>query len=121
DGCRRSRGRLRFRERLRAWLITPEESRQRAFPPDEIPGLPGIVDDRFYLAAVTNDAWVVEQADAVALGEARNPVEIEIMEGRTKVLALDQNGAPAQSGLKAFETQLLEQPIIVADRKAPFG
>jgi hypothetical protein len=43
------------------------------------------------------------------------------MKRRAEVLALGQDRAPAQAGLKAFQTQLLEQALVVADREAPFG
>ena len=57
----------------------------------------------------------------IALGETRNPVEIEIMEGRAEVLALGEDGAPAQSGLKTLQTQFLKQAMIITDRETPFG
>ena len=61
-----------------------------------------------------------EQAIEVALGEARDLVEIEIMEGGAEVLALGQDGAPAEPGLKALQAELLEQAMVVGHRKAPF-
>ncbi len=80
-----------------------------------------IVDDRLDLAAMADDAFILEQAVDVALGETRYPAEIEIMEGGAEVLALGQNGAPAQSGLKTLQTQFLEQAMIITDREPPFG
>src|SRR5712671_979935 len=121
EGNRLRRGRhgLRLRNLLR--FVTPDEGRQRSFPLDELPGLPRIIDDRLDLAAVTDDPFVLEQTRDVALGEARDPVEIEIMEGGTEILALGEDRAPAQSGLKTLQVQFLEQAPIVIDRKAPFG
>ena len=43
------------------------------------------------------------------------------MEGRAEVLALGEDGAPAQSGLKTLQTQFLEQAMIITDRETPFG
>lgn len=81
----------------------------------------GIVDDRFDLAAVTDDAFVLKQAFHITRSNASDPVEIEIMKRGSKVVALDQNGSPAQSGLKTFQTQFLEQAPIIINRKAPLG
>src|SRR5262249_145388 len=36
-----------------------------------------------------------------------------------EILALHEDGSPAQPGLKALEAELLEQPLIVDDRIAP--
>jgi hypothetical protein len=70
---------------------------------------------------MADDAFILEQAFDVALAKARYPVKIEIMERGAEVLALGQDGAPAQSGLKTLQTQFLEQAMIIADREAPFG
>src|SRR5262245_41812423 len=70
---------------------------------------------------MTNNPVVLEQTIDVALGEARNSVEIEIMERGAEVLPLAQDGAPAQSGLETLQTQFLEQAMIIFDRKAPLG
>jgi len=43
------------------------------------------------------------------------------MERGAEVLALCEDGAPTQAGLEPFEAQFLEQAMVVADRKAPFG
>lgn len=67
------------------------------------------------------NALVLEQAIAVALGEACYPVEIEPVEGCAEVLALGKDGAPVQSRLKTLQAQLLEQAMVVAAREAPFG
>ena len=80
-----------------------------------------VVDDRLDLAAMADDALVLEQALDVALREARDPVEIEVMEGGAEILALGEDGAPAQARLEALEAQLLEQAPVVVDREAPFG
>src|SRR5262245_7905671 len=42
------------------------------------------------------------------------------MEGRPEILALGQDRAPAQSGLKTFQTQFFEQPPIITHRTTPF-
>src|SRR5712671_3095110 len=95
EGNRFPRGRhgLRLRKLLR--FVAPDEGRQGSFPLDELPSLPRIVDDGLDLAAVTDDPFVLEQTHDVALGEARDPVEIKIMEGGTEILALGEDRAPA--------------------------
>jgi hypothetical protein len=90
-------------------------------PRDELLGPPRIIDDRLDLATMTDDAFVLEQTIDVTLCEARDPVEIETMEGGTEILTLRKNRAPAQSGLKTLQTQFLEQAPIVSDREPPFG
>jgi hypothetical protein len=80
-----------------------------------------VVDEGLDLAPMADDAFILEQAIEIAPGEARDPVEIEIVEGGAEVFALGQDGAPAQSRLKALQTELLEQAAIIADRKTPFG
>jgi hypothetical protein len=102
-------------------LETPNEGCLRAFSIDEVPRPSCIVDDSRDLAAMADDALILEQTSNVALAEARDPVEIETMEGRAEVLALGKNRAPAQSRLKTLQTQFLEQAKIVTDWKAPFG
>ena len=68
----------------------------------------GIVDDRLDLATVADDAFILEQTIEVALGKARYPIKVEIMEGSAEILALGEDCAPAQSGLKTLQTQFLE-------------
>src|SRR5690606_36351138 len=80
-----------------------------------------VIDDGFDLAAMTDDPRVVEQPRDVAFGVARHTVEIEAMKGRAEVLALVEDGEPAQTRLKTLETQLLEQAAIVVDGESPFG
>src|SRR5713226_5978533 len=75
---RRGRGSLRLRKLLHVWFVTPDEGCQRAFPFDEFPGLPSIVNDCLDLAPVADDPFVFEQTIEVALGEARDPVKVEI-------------------------------------------
>ena len=70
---------------------------------------------------MANDAFVLEQTIDIALGEAGDPVKVEIMERGAEILPLDEDGAPAQSGLKALQAQFLEQAVIIADREAPFA
>ncbi len=57
---------------------------------------------------MANDAFVLEKTIDVALGETRYFVEIEMVKGRTEVLALGEDSAPAQPGLKTLQTQFLK-------------
>lgn len=121
DRFRRGRCSLRLCKLPHRGFVTPNEGRQRPFPFDEFLSPLCIVDDGLDLAAMADDAFILEQTVEVAPGEARYPVEVEIMKSCAKVLSLGENGAPAQSGLKAFQTQFLEQAMIVADRETPLG
>jgi hypothetical protein len=111
---------LWFGQLLPVGFVAPEIGCERAFLADELPGAPRIVDNRLDLAAMTDNAFILEQAVDVALGETRDPVEAEVMKRGAEVRALGHDRAPAQSGLEAFQAQFLEQATIVADRVAPF-
>src|SRR5829696_1542890 len=78
-----------------------------------------IVGGRFDLAAMTDDAGILQQTAHVARAELRDQGGIEILEGLPEVLALAEDGDPAEPGLKSFEANLLEQPAIVGDRPPP--
>ena len=53
--------------------------------------------------------------------ETGDAVDIETLERGAEVLALGEDGPPAQAGLKSLERQLLEQALVVRDRKSPLG
>ncbi len=92
-------------------LRSPSSARapgQRALFNDELDRALGVVDHRLDLAAVTDDAGVVEQAGYVTLAEARHDGEIEAGEGAAKGIPLAQDGQPRKTGLEALEAQLLE-------------
>src|SRR5215471_14412248 len=118
---RRGRCGLRLCEPRGVRLVAPDEGCQRALLFDKLPGASSIVDDGLDLAPMADDALILEQTVDVAPGEAREPVEVEMMKGCAEVLALGQDGAPVQSGLETLQAQLLEQAVIIADREAPFG
>lgn len=99
----------------------PDIGGERAFFGDQFLRAPGVVDDRFDLAAVAHDACVGQQAGDVAVRVAGDAVEIEAMEGAAEVVALGEDGAPAQAGLEALQAQLFEQAPVVIYRKTPFG
>ncbi|CAK0770407.1 hypothetical protein CCP4SC76_5300012 [Gammaproteobacteria bacterium] len=89
-------------------FVPPNEGRQRAIPFGELLGTARIIDDSFNLATVSDDPFVPEQPIKVVLGEVRNPVKIEAVEGGTEILPLGKNSPLTQSGLKALQTQFLE-------------
>src|SRR6185503_3922116 len=74
---RRRRGRLRLRQLLDARFVAPDESSQRPFPLYQFLGLPRIVDDRFDLAAVADNSFVLQKTVDVAPGVAGDLVEIK--------------------------------------------
>ena len=102
-------------------LEAPEEGGQRALRVHELAARPSVVDHRLDLAAMADDARVREQALDVARAEPGDPVDVEVVEGGAEVLALGEDGPPAQARLEALQAELLEQTAVVADRKAPFG
>ncbi len=50
----------------------------------------------------------------------RDTFRIETGKSGPERLALGQNGPPAQTGLKAFQTKLFKQPPVIGDGKSPF-
>jgi hypothetical protein len=106
---------------LRVGLETPDVGRERLLGLDELDGALSVVDRRFDLAAVADDRRVGEQPLDVAVAEPSNLVEVEAGERAPECLAFAEDRQPREPGLKAFQTELLEQPAVVRDREAPFG
>jgi hypothetical protein len=69
---------------------------------------------------VADDPGIGEQPLDVSRTEARDPVEVEFGERPSEPLALAENREPGETGLEPFEAELLEEPPVVGDRKAPF-
>src|SRR5690606_31537839 len=79
-----------------------------------------VVDGRFDLAAMADDAGIAEQPLDDARAHLRHARDLEAVEGLAEVLALSEDGEPAQPRLEPFETELFEQPCVGRDRPAPF-
>jgi hypothetical protein len=88
--------------------MAPEVRSERTLLFDKILRALRVVGDRFNLASVADDALVLDQALDVAFREPRDAVEVELMKRRAEVVALGQNSALAQSGLKALQAELLK-------------
>ena len=73
------------------------------------------------LAAMADDAGILSRrATSRALKRATR-VDVEAGKGAAEVLALPQDGQPAQAGLESFQRDLLEERAIVTNREPPFG
>ncbi len=70
---------------------------------------------------MAHDPRVLHQSLDIAFVEAGNLVEIEAGERRAKIVALHQDGAPAETRLKALEAELFEQSPVIGNREAPFA
>ena len=81
----------------------------------------GVVDCGFDLATMADDRGVLEKALHVLLSEFGDAVAVEAMENAAEVLALGEDGPPAQAGLKSLEADFLKQTLVVRDGEAPFG
>ena len=68
---------------------------------------------------MTDDARIGQEAPHRAAVEARHARGIEAAEGLPEVLALAQDGQPAQPGLESLEADLFEETTVVVDGKAP--
>ena len=66
-----------------------------------------------------DDAGVLHQARDITCREAGDALGVEALERLAEVLAFAQDRQPAQPRLETFETDFLEEPVIVADRAAP--
>src|SRR6185295_14347318 len=79
-----------------------------------------VVDRRLDLAAVPDDALVLQETRHVARPEPGDAIDVEPGKRLAERGALAENRQPAQAGLKAFEADLLEEAAIVGDRRPPF-
>ena len=79
----------------------------------------GIVDRRSDLPLMTNDAGVVEQTTDVFLAKLGHLNRIEPGEPRSEVLPLVENCQPGEPCLKALQTDLLEESLVVGNSPAP--
>jgi hypothetical protein len=79
-----------------------------------------IVDGRFDLAPVADDARVLEETFDIFLFKTGDAVEIKIVKRGAEVFSLCQDGALAQSGLEPFQAQFLKQALIIVNRVTPF-
>jgi len=70
---------------------------------------------------VANDAFVPKECRHVARREPRDAIDVEVHECAPEVLALPEDRQPAQTGLEAFEADLLEQTSVVFDRLSPLA
>ena len=67
-----------------------------------------------------NNACIMNQSIHVVGVESGDFVKVELAEGAAEMLTFAQNGEPAQAGLKALQTDLLEQALVAFDWVAPF-
>src|SRR5437773_5481735 len=88
---------------------------------DQLLGSAGIVDDGLDLAPMPDDPLVLHQPINITLGVTSDSIEIETVKSRSKVLALGEDGSPAQARLEAFQAEFLEETEIIAHRESPFG
>jgi hypothetical protein len=97
----------------------PEEGREALARLDPQEGLRA-PDGARYLAAVADDAGVLQQAGDLGLAPGGDQGGIEALEGGAETITLAQDGDPGQPGLEAFETEEFKQALRVAFGAAPF-
>ena len=68
---------------------------------------------------VANDAGVAQQAFELAPIVASDALRVEAIEGGAVVLAFLQDGVPAETGLRAFENEELEESAVIVLRQSP--
>src|ERR1700688_953404 len=70
---------------------------------------PGVGIERLDFESISDDAGIQQQAPALRVAVAGHLLRVENVECFAVGRALVQNGQPAQAGLRAFETQHLEE------------
>src|SRR5436190_3024806 len=96
--------------------VAPDELRQRRLRLPQRDSRPRVRDRRLDLAAMADDARVLEQALDVRLAEAGDGLGVEPCERGPEALALAEDRQPREAGLEALEAKPLEQAALVADR-----
>lgn len=81
-GHRRRGGGCQIGYVIASWFERPDIGRKRSLLTDQFPCAAGIIDDRLDLAAVADDARVLQQPLNIRRREFRHPLEIEITERR---------------------------------------
>src|SRR6185503_6106209 len=107
------------RPRTRVRLPVPDVGGQRAELVAQGGSAFRVVDRRLDLAAVPDDALVLQETRHVARPEPGDAIDVEPGKRLAERGALAENRQPAQAGLKAFEADLLEEAAIVGDRRPP--
>ena len=69
---------------------------------------------------MANKASVQQQAFDVGISKCGNLVHVEAGKGGSKCFAFVQNGQPAQTRLKPFQTNVFKQVAIITDGHTPF-
>ena len=102
----------------RSWRERPE---QFAEVDVEVGDGARVGDGGLDLRAVPHNARVVHQPLDVAVGVARDLVDVEPVECATEILPLTQDDQPRQSALEGLEADPLEQRLGAPQRLTPFG
>lgn len=103
---------------LRKRLVGVEPTRERSMglPKEKDP--PGVLDDRFDLRPVADDARVGEQPAFLPRAVSRDPFGSEAFEGRAKGLAFLQDREPGEPRLVDLEREPLEEGRVAPDRES---
>jgi len=79
-----------------------------------------IVYGRLDFSAMTNNAFIPEEASNFLVIESGDFIEVKMSERFPEVFALAKDRQPGESGLEALKADLFEEPEIVGDGAAPF-
>lgn len=78
-----------------------------------------VADHSFDLAAVPDDPRIGHQFDDLCVVETCDQIRLKVGKDLPESIPLSQHGAPRQASLKAFQRELLEEPLIVGEGKSP--
>src|SRR5208282_5928402 len=72
-------------------------------------------------ATMADNPGVIKQPGDVGVIETRDHARVEARKRPSEAFAFSQDSKPGKTGLEPFEAELLEHPLIVADRQPPFA
>src|SRR5208337_5544510 len=98
----------------------PDESIETAELFLHVEKLLRIVHCRFHLQPVAYDTLILQQRFYFIRIISGNSLGVEIVESGAKIFAFAQNGNPAQSRLRTFQQEELEECAVIMLRHAPF-
>lgn len=97
----------------------PEEGPERPEFADELDRPIGVADRGLDLAPMPDDAGIAQETVDVVITKLGDLFIVEAREGPPELRPFAQDGQPAEARLEPLQAQLLEEQMIVVDRKTP--
>ena len=116
---RQGGARHRLGSRPGSWLKLPDERRQRSKFLPKLACSFCVVEGRLDLPAMPHDPGVRQKSVDATCVETRHLIDFKVGKSIAEVFPLVENRQPTQARLKPLQTQLLEDPSVVACGTAP--